>query len=124
MPRSLPEWSGKNADTPIPPRVKVRIFDKYNGKCAHCGRSIHGRLLACFDHIKALIKGGSNTESNIQLLCSECHAGKTRQDTHEKSVVYRKRIRHLGFKPKRRLIPGSKGSGFRKKMDGTVVREK
>lgn len=124
MSRSVAEWIGKDDDTAIPPRVKIRVFDKHDGKCAHCGRSIYGRLLACFDHIIALINGGQNRESNLQLLCSECHAGKTGQDAHTKSVTYKKRIKHLGLKSKRRLIPGSKGSGFRKKLDGTVVREK
>lgn len=121
MSRSVPEWRGKDENTSIPPRVKVRVFDRHGGKCAHCGRSIYGRLLACFDHIVALINGGENKESNLQLLCSECHTGKTKQDSHEKSVIYKKRLRHLGIKPKRRLIPGSKQDWRKRKLDGTVV---
>lgn len=122
MARSVPEWIGKTDDTPIPPRVKIRIFDNNNKQCCHCNRLILGRLLPRYDHIIALANGGENRESNIQLLCSECHTEKTRQDTHTKSVIYKKRIRHLGIKPKRKLIPGSKGSGFRKKMDGTIIK--
>lgn len=122
MPRSVDEWIGKTDDTPIPPRIRLRIFDKSGGCCRICDRRIVGRLKPRFDHITALINGGFNRESNVQLLCNECHDGKTRTDVREKSVLYRKRSKRLGLKNKK-LIPGSKGSGFRKRMDGTVIRE-
>jgi 5-methylcytosine-specific restriction endonuclease McrA len=113
MPRSLTEWIGKTDDTPIPPRVKLRIFDKHQGRCAECDRKITGRLRAVFDHALALINDGSNAESNLRLLCNECHAPKTAEDVREKSTIYNKRINALGFKRKK-LIPGSKGSGWKK----------
>lgn len=122
MSRSLPEWIGTNDDTPIPPRVKLRIFERYNKTCCVCSRPVVGRLLPAYDHIVAIINGGRNIESNIQLLCSACHTAKTATDVAEKSAIYNKRAKRLKLK-RRRLIPGSKGSGFRKKMDGTVVRE-
>lgn len=123
MSRSLPEWCGKNDDTPIPPRVKIRVFDRSDGCCASCHRSVGGRLRPIYDHIVALINKGENRESNLQLLCHECSGTKSAADVQEKSVIYRKRAKRLKV-GKRHLIPGSKGSGFRKKMDGTVVREK
>ena len=121
--RSVPEWIGKTDDTPIPPRVKLRIFEQYRGRCNNCGLSIRGSLLPAFDHIVSLVNAGENRESNIQLLCSACHGTKTATDVHTKSVTYNKRAKRLKLK-RRKLIPGSKGSGFRKRMDGTVVREK
>lgn len=121
--RSVPEWEGKTDDTPIPPRVKLRIFERFNQHCNSCGLLIVGRLRPAYDHIIALANGGRNIESNIQLLCSACHATKTKSDVAIKSATYNKRAKRLKLK-KRKLIPGSKGSGFRKKMDGTVVREK
>lgn len=120
--RSVDVWIGKDDDTAIPPRVKLRIFDRYGGACAACGRVIVGRLLPAYDHIIALANGGRNTEENVQLLCSECHNTKTSTDVHTKSVIYNKRAKRLKLK-KRKLILGSKGSGFRKKMDGTVIKE-
>jgi 5-methylcytosine-specific restriction endonuclease McrA len=122
MPRLTEEWIGKNDNEPIPPRVKLRIFEKFDGTCCHCHRSIRGKLLPRYDHILALINGGENRESNGQLLCHECHDLKTKSDVREKSVIYNKRIKRMGFKRKK-LIPGSKGSGVRRRMDGTVWKE-
>ena len=123
MSRSVPEWQGANDDTAIPPKVKLRIFDASRGLCAICRRAIRGRLLARYDHIIALVNGGHNRQSNVQLLCHECHDAKTKDDVAEKSALYNKRIKRMGFKRKK-LIPGSKGSGIRRRMDGTVWREK
>lgn len=123
MPRSVPEWIGKTDDTPVPPRVKDRIFKRYEGHCCACTLPIVGGRFPTYDHIRAIVNGGENRESNVQLLCSACHPPKTAADVAEKSSIYNKRAKRLRLK-KRRLIPGSKGSGFRKRMDGTVVREK
>ena len=119
--RSVEDWRGKTDDVAIPARVKVRIFERYNGRCCICTRKIGGNLRSAYDHVVALSGGGSNSENNIQLLCSECHKQKTRSDVAVKSKIARVRKRHLGIKKKSRF-PGSKDSGWRKKMDGTVVR--
>jgi 5-methylcytosine-specific restriction endonuclease McrA len=113
MPRKVAEWHGKSDDTPIPPRVKLRIFDRYDQRCGHCNLLIVGKLLPQYDHIVALINGGANRESNIRLLCSECHKVKSAGDVRIKSVTNRKRSRRLKIH-KRNLIPGSKGSGWKK----------
>ncbi|MCU1464069.1 MAG: hypothetical protein JWO37_4144, partial [Acidimicrobiales bacterium] len=63
------EWIGANDDTAIPPRVKIRIFDKFEGRCGDCTLKIYGKLRPAYDHIVALINGGKNAESNLQLLC-------------------------------------------------------
>lgn len=120
--RSVDEWIGATDDTAIPPRVKIRVFDRFNGCCAKCGLPIVGKLRPAFDHIIALVNGGANKESNIQLLCSECHGGKTRADVQIKAKTYKKRLSHLGLKNKHK-IPGSKGSGLRRRMDGSVWKE-
>jgi 5-methylcytosine-specific restriction protein A len=40
-PRALPEWIGKTADSAVPARVRVRIFDRYEGRCqCGCNRKI------------------------------------------------------------------------------------
>lgn len=120
--RSVSEWIGKTDDTPIPPRVKLRVFERHNGKCSHCGRYLIGRLGPAYDHVVSLIGGGGNRESNIQLLCTECHAFKTKGDVREKSIIYNKKAKRMRLKS-RRLIPGSRGSGVRKTMAGKVWRE-
>ncbi len=121
--RSLPEWIGKTPETSTPPRVKARIREKQDGKCACCGVKLGmaGEGIE-FDHITALINGGENRESNIQALRSRCHKVKTRKDVAEKSRVNRKQNKHFGFKPESRTpLPGGRKSKFKKKITGEFV---
>lgn len=118
--RALPEWIGRTDDTPPPPRVKVRLFDRAGKCCESCGRPIIGKLRAQFDHKTALINGGENRESNFQVLCHECHGEKTKQDVAIKSRVYRSKAKRVARSPSR--FPCSKGSPFKKKIGGAVVR--
>lgn len=122
MSRELPEWIGANDDQAIPARIKIRVFDAFGGRCAVCSLQIAGKLRPAYDHAIALINGGENREANLQLLCVPCHAVKTKTDVAEKSLVARKRAKHLGIAPKGRPMPGSRASGLRKRMDGRVER--
>jgi 5-methylcytosine-specific restriction endonuclease McrA len=103
MARTTPEWIGKTTDTPAPPRVRLRIFDRDQGACCNCLRKIYpGDKWAC-DHVKALINGGENRESNLQTLCDWCHSKKTVDDVRQKSLTYTKRSRYVGLKKKRTI---------------------
>lgn len=122
MTRALPEWIGATPDTPVPDRVKLRVFDRANEKCQICTRPLR-RGHWDTDHIKAIINGGANRESNLQAVCvSPCHSDKTRADVAEKSKVYARRRSHVGLRKAKHLIPGSKGTAFKKKISGEVVR--
>lgn len=120
--RSVPEWIGKTPDSQIPPRVRIRTFIKVGGYCqCGCGQQIRvGDKWDC-DHIVALINGGEHRESNLQLMLSEHHKGKTKDDVAVKAKSNRVRARHLGVR-KRSTLPGGRDSPWRKKIDGTVVR--
>jgi 5-methylcytosine-specific restriction protein A len=108
MSRELPEWIGKNDDSAIPPRVKLRIHAKAEGMCAVCGLEA---LTGQYDHIIPLIIGGPNKESNLQLVCVPCHKAKTALDVKLKAKVARVRKHHLGIKKRRRTIPGRRFNG-------------
>jgi hypothetical protein len=118
MSRELPEWIGANDDSAIPARVKVRVFERAGGRCLLCTLAIVGKLRPAYDHRIALINGGENREGNLSLLCVPCHAQKTAGDVAEKATVYRKRLSHLGLKPKGRPFPGSKSSNIKMKIGG------
>lgn len=113
--RTLPEWIGKTPDTAIPIRVQVRVYEHTEGKCQSCGRKVRGRNDWQCDHIQALVNGGENRESNLQVLCGWCHREKTAADVAEKAVTRRKAARHIGTKKRR---PGFRGH---RKFDGTIV---
>lgn len=117
--RSVPEWIGRTDDTPVPPRVKLRVYQRADGNCAKCGNE---GWAGEYDHAIPLIIGGENRESNIQLLCVPCHREKTKLDVKLKAKVARVRKKHLGIHAKRKPFPGSRASGLRKRMDGTVER--
>lgn len=122
MTRSKPEWIGKTDDTAIPPHVKLRVFERYGGRCYLSDRLIRaGDAWEC-DHIIALCNGGENRESNLAPALRAPHREKTRADVAEKAMIYRKRAKHMGIARKGRPMPGSKASGLRKRMDGTVER--
>jgi 5-methylcytosine-specific restriction enzyme A len=123
MPRSVSEWIGRTDDTPVPPRVRLRVLDRFGRRCdprLGCGRPLRpGDAWTC-DHIQAVINGGANRESNLHPLCEWCEPLKTAVDMQEKSRSYRKRLRHAGIKvaPKGRPLPGTIASGWKHRMNG------
>jgi len=56
----------------IPEKVRLFVWRRDNGKCVKCGSD--KRLE--FDHKIPVVKGGSNTERNIQILCEPCNRAK------------------------------------------------
>lgn len=124
MSRQTEEWIGATDDSRPPPRVFLRIFLKHDGRCAcGCNRKIAPGEHWQLDHIVALINGGENRETNLQPLLTEHHANKTKADVAQKSQTYRKRLSHHGIRAKSsRPMPGSRASGWKRKLDGTVER--
>ena len=120
MSRSVEEWIGKTHDTPIPPRVRLRVYERHSGVCYVSGRKIRPGEAWDVDHIIPLINGGEHRERNLAPILSVIHKIKTREDVKEKALVYRKKAKHLGIKKKTRPIPGSKASGLKKGFDGVV----
>lgn len=118
MARSTDEWIGATDDTPIPPRVRLRVFERDGGRCHISGRKIQaGEAWDC-DHVVALINGGENRESNLAPALRDKHREKTAFDVAEKAKVARIRAKHLGIaKPKTRGFDKSKT----RKFDGSVV---
>lgn len=113
--RSTKEWRGKTHDSPIPPRVRLRVFDKYNGTCYRSGRKIRaGERWDC-DHIVALVNGGEHCESNLAPVLKNVHDLKTKEDVKEKSIVAKKRKTHLGISAKKKKM------GYRK-FNGSIVK--
>lgn len=98
--RDVPEWIGRDDDTPVPPRVRLRVFDAKGGRCHKCRRKIRvGESWTC-EHVKAIINGGENRESKLDLTCSNCLPEKNADDVAEKSKVYKIRAKHLGIETK------------------------
>lgn len=57
----------------IPRDVRQRVWQKYAARCAECGSNQYLE----FDHIIPVAHGGSNSDSNVQLLCRRCNLKKS-----------------------------------------------
>ncbi|WP_256983163.1 HNH endonuclease [Caballeronia sordidicola] len=56
-------------------RIRIRTRDGY--QCQSCKVAVTTGIV---DHKIALVNGGSNDDSNLQLMCTECHRIKTATD--------------------------------------------
>ncbi|MCX4190830.1 HIT domain-containing protein [Methylophaga sp. OBS3] len=63
----------------IPGRSRFEILKRAGNRCELCGISSQERQLDV-DHIQPVSKGGSNDESNFQVLCRKCNAQKGNRD--------------------------------------------
>jgi len=77
-----------------------------------------------FDHVIPAAIGGDNSLTNCAVLCLPCHLEKTtKRDIPIIAKSKRVSDLHLGIKlKKRRPMPGSKASGLKKRMNGTIER--
>lgn len=116
MTRSVPEWVADHDDQAIPPRVKLRIWEREGGKCYLTGRKIRPSEPFQYDHVIALCNGGRHAENNIRLALSEPHRAKTDDDLAIKSKITRQRQKHLGVYPKSKARLASRG--FQKSRPG------
>ncbi len=112
--RAVAEWIGKTDDSPVPPRVRLRIFNRCNGVCYLSKRTIRAGEAWELEHKIALCNGGEHREANLAPALVEPHKAKTKADRAEKKIIDRKRKKHLGLGRAKRTIPG-------RKFDGTPV---
>ncbi|MCJ8518970.1 5-methylcytosine-specific restriction endonuclease McrA [Pseudorhizobium tarimense] len=118
MARSVEEWIGKTDDTKVPPRVRLRIFERENGICHLTGQKIQPGDEWDLEHKVALILGGQHRETNLFPALQEAHRRKTAMEMKVKSKIARVKKKHLGItKPKSSLSH----TRFKRLMDGTVV---
>jgi 5-methylcytosine-specific restriction protein A len=94
--RTVKEWQGRTPDSKIPDRVRTRIFDRAGGVCHLCKLPIKPAETWDADHVRAIINGGANAESNLAPAHKHCHLAKTRADVAEKAKVAAKRRKNDG----------------------------
>lgn len=122
MTRAVPEWIGKTDDAAIPPRVRLRVFERTGGVCHITGRKIMPGDEWDVDHVIALCNGGEHRESNLAPALRAAHRAKTAGDVKTRAKSDRVRKKHLGIHQPKTRLPGSKGSGWKAKIGGGWVR--
>lgn len=91
-----------------------------------CGVTFYPALTAWrADHARRWAQGGKDTPENLWPIMEKCDTGKggkAADDTKWVAKGKRNFKKHNGISASSRPMPGSKRSGFRKRMDGTVER--
>jgi hypothetical protein len=114
--------------------LKRAMDERGRIRCEGCGMDVTGKAVE-FDHkvaeamLLAVDKAKPLTIEDGQLLgaacCHRAPGGKTARDMGDIAKAKRREALAGGFKTKtRRPIPGSKASGLRKRMDGTVEKRR
>lgn len=57
---------------PIPKAIRQRVYKKYNGHCAYCGKAIAYKDMQV-DHIQARYIGGKDNLENYNPACRPCN---------------------------------------------------
>jgi hypothetical protein len=104
---------------PVTLSKEVAILRRFV-RCAGCGKPMSLRSEYDYDHIIALDLGGPDTAENMQPLCEECLAKKNALDA--KLIAKSRRLRGVTCTETRHKIPGSKGTGIRKPINGPAYR--
>ena len=87
-----------------------------------CGKVIRaGHLI--FEHVQPDGLGGEPTLANCKCYCDVCATRKTFEEDNPRMAKADRVLKAtFGMKRKGRPMPGSKASGFKRKMSGVVVR--
>lgn len=103
-------------------KTKLAAWDRCKGRCERCTAKVLGTPE--YDHIVPAAVGGSNDLDNCAVLCRTCHGLKThRTDVPEIAKTKRIKAKRAGAtKSQSRPLAGTKASGWRKRMDGSVER--
>jgi 5-methylcytosine-specific restriction endonuclease McrA len=103
-------------------RARLELFLGAHGRCKACDRLLTPGTRWEVDHVVPLALGGADTDENLQVLCSPCHAGKTAtRDIPAIAKTERIKARHLGARRARRPMPGGRNSQWKRTIDGRVV---
>lgn len=111
--RKVKEWVGKTHDSPIPAKVRLRVFEKYEGKCGLTGRKLRAGEFD-IDHIVALADGGEHRETNLHPVWRPKHREKTAKENSARAKVGAKKIKH--FEPKKVARNPIKSAPFQSRL--------
>ena len=103
--------------------VRLQAWQRSQGKCECCSAKLYPSAFE-YDHVLPHGLGGKSTLENCEVLCRACHSVKTHgNDRPQICKADRQRAAHLGIKTKKgRPMAGTKASGWRRRMNGTVER--
>jgi 5-methylcytosine-specific restriction protein A len=63
-------------------RLRNEILRRDGFLCQPCKAQKRTKLATEVDHIVPMFEGGSDAKANLQAICTECHAVKTKAEAH------------------------------------------
>lgn len=105
----------------LSPTRRLRIFEDANGLCHICEQKIFGKGWEV-EHVIPLALGGADDGSNMRPAHTDCHGKKTKTDNASWSKAKRMKAKHYGIRRSSNPIMGSKGTPWRRRMNGQTER--
>lgn len=107
----------------ITTKMRVQIFERHKGICHLCNVKVIPGEDWDVSHEIPLEAGGKDDSSNWYVAHRKCHRIHTAKiDMPLIAKVKRVKARHLGANKSRTPMPFGRGSKFKRKMDGSIVR--
>jgi ATP adenylyltransferase len=83
--RGLGAWDYRLIEVdPVPESIRYRVLARSKGRCDLCHSNERPLQV---DHITPRSKGGTNEETNLQVLCDLCNRGKSNRDDADFRIV-------------------------------------
>jgi 5-methylcytosine-specific restriction endonuclease McrA len=106
----------------FPAKMKVAAYQRAAGRCEVCTAPLRVGKFE-YDHRIPDALGGEPTLENCIVTCSACHSAKTRtEDVPRIAKAKRQERGYVGAKPRKAVLPGSRGSKWKRKINGATVR--
>lgn len=104
---------------------RLAIFERDLGMCHLCGCKIDGTMEPWeLEHIVPFALTRDDSDENLSPAHVSCHKAKTATDKAQIAKANRVRAKHNGAGTTKSPLPGSKGSKWKRTVDGrTVLRE-
>jgi 5-methylcytosine-specific restriction endonuclease McrA len=107
-------------------KVKLAAWERSGGQC-ECGNCAGAKIVPGdgpeYDHRVEAALGGDGSLENCIVSSARCHRSKTSARAPVIAKARRLEKKQANLRPARKaLIPGSKGTRYRKKLDGSVER--
>lgn len=103
-------------------KVRTAIHERDSGICHLCGDFVPLDEVE-FDHVIPFALGGADEITNLAPVHKVCHAAKTKGDVKQIAKAKRVHKKHHGLVTRRiAKIPGSKGTMWKKKLNGATER--
>lgn len=101
---------------------RAAIFKAHDEICHICGCKIQVGEKWEAEHIVPYAMTRDDSDENLAPAHVSCHSQKSKQDVRKIAKAKRVAAKHSGAYRPKAVLPGSKASKWKRKIDGTVVR--